>query len=354
MKQLLIFSLLLLSTFFAWSQTPNQAAPKAPPETIAAIRPIEDSLMVILDSLAEQSSRDTLARLKYYKNDRRRELSQQLAKTLIQALKVPNSFNYPFDSIKNYITIVQPDDRSFRIFTWPLITLNYNVNNPSSSEESYQYYGAIQMNNPELKLHGLFDKSGSLASPEYETTNNDNWYGCTYYGIVTKEYNGQKFYNLFGWDGNTVRNTRKLIDVISFDEEQKPVFGAPIFAIKNEEGQIKIKNRFMLEFKKSATVNLRYDAEQDMIIYDHLAKEEVAGGAGVSDKGTSFVPDGQYFGLKFENGTWKDMGVVMRQYLNTAPVERAVLGGGRNNLNQIPSNKKQGGKTPKTKKPKRK
>ena len=60
MKQLLIFSLLLLSTFFAWSQTPNQAAPKAPPETIAAIRPIEDSLMVILDSLAEQSSRDTL------------------------------------------------------------------------------------------------------------------------------------------------------------------------------------------------------------------------------------------------------------------------------------------------------
>ncbi len=144
MKQLLIFSLLLLSTFFAWSQTPNQAAPKAPPETIAAIRPIEDSLMVILDSLAEQSSRDTLARLKYYKNDRRRELSQQLAKTLIQALKVPNSFNYPFDSIKNYITIVQPDDRSFRIFTWPLITLNYNVNNPSSSEESYQYYGAIQ------------------------------------------------------------------------------------------------------------------------------------------------------------------------------------------------------------------
>ena len=173
MKQLLIFSLLLLSTFFAWSQTPNQAAPKAPPETIAAIRPIEDSLMVILDSLAEQSSRDTLARLKYYKNDRRRELSQQLAKTLIQALKVPNSFNYPFDSIKNYITIVQPDDRSFRIFTWPLITLNYNVNNPSSSEESYQYYGAIQMNNPELKLHGLFDKSGSLASPEYETTNNN-------------------------------------------------------------------------------------------------------------------------------------------------------------------------------------
>ena len=110
----------------------------------------------------------------------------------------------------------------------------------------------------------------------------------------------------------------------------------------------------MLEFKKSATVNLRYDAEQDMIIYDHLAKEEVAGGAGVSDKGTSFVPDGQYYGLKFENGTWKDMGVVMRQYLNTAPVERAVLGGGRNNLNQVPSNKKQGGKTPKTKKPKRK
>lgn len=355
MKQLLIFSLSFLSTFYVWSQVPTAqiVAPKLSPQTTAALRPMEDSLMLILDSLVEQSSRDTLARLKYYKDDHRRELSQQLIKTLVQTLKTPNSFDYPFDSLKKSLSIIQPDDRSFRIFTWPLITLKYNKNNPGLSEESYVYYGAIQMNSSELKLFPLFDKSSSLASPEYETTDNENWYGCMYYGIATKEYNGQKFYNLFGWDGNTTRNTRKLIDVISFDEAQKPVFGAPIFAIKGEDGQIKTKNRFMLEYKKTATVNLRYDAEQDLIIYDHLSKEEIAGGAGVSDKGAAFVPDGQYFGLKFENGVWNDMGVVMRQYLNQAPLEKAVLGSGRNGGQTMPG-KKVNTKKSKPKKPKRK
>lgn len=334
------------NTAVAVAATPKKPASAA---VIAAMRPAEDSLRMILDSLANESSRDTLGRLKGYwlgeeQNEKRRLMSQRLARTLVRSLKTTNSFDYPFDSLKNYLSIVEPDDHSFRIFTWPVISLKYNKDNPASTEETYAYYGAIQINSPELQLLGLYDKSSSLPSPEFEITTNENWYGCTYYGIVTKTApDGKKIYTLFGWDGNTVRNTRKLLEALTFDENGQPTFGAPVFSIITEDGkQRKTKNRFLLEYKKTATANLRYEADEDVIIFDHLSKEENAG-SGVSDQGASYVPDGQYFGLKFDKGVWVDQGVVMRQYLQSAPVVRPVFGAGaKDNGGSVVPTKKTG------------
>ncbi|HXH20095.1 MAG TPA: hypothetical protein VNJ07_13540, partial [Chitinophagales bacterium] len=38
---------------------------------------------------------------------------------LVEALKIPGSFDYPFDSLET-ISIVKPPDNTFRIFTWQL------------------------------------------------------------------------------------------------------------------------------------------------------------------------------------------------------------------------------------------
>ena len=60
---------------------------------------------------------------------------------LVQALKHKNSFNYPFERLHR-ISILYPADSTFRIFTWQLYV----------DKDTYHQYGAIQMNNSELKL----------------------------------------------------------------------------------------------------------------------------------------------------------------------------------------------------------
>ncbi len=67
-------------------------------------------------------------------------------RSLVKALKLPNSFEYPFDSLQTISRLYAPDS-SFRIFTW-----QYKKDNLLYLQE-----GAIQMNQPDgsLKLFPL-------------------------------------------------------------------------------------------------------------------------------------------------------------------------------------------------------
>lgn len=92
---------------------------------------------------------------------------------LVSALKIENSFYYPFSQLKT-VSIQYPPDSSFRIFTWQLFV----------NDNEYRYYGAIQMNNKELKLIPLIDRSMNIKEPESEIVGNDKWYGGIYYRIL--------------------------------------------------------------------------------------------------------------------------------------------------------------------------
>src|SRR5882757_9811815 len=105
----------------------------------------EDSLKIYADSMinAEQAGKRFMS-------------DSQFVKTFVRALKTKNSFYYPFDSLET-VSILYPDDSSFRIFTWQL------------KKDDYMYYqkGAIQMHTPDgsLKLLPLFDASMFTAKP---------------------------------------------------------------------------------------------------------------------------------------------------------------------------------------------
>ena len=77
-------------------------------------------------------------------------------RSLVKALKLPNSFEYPFNSLQTISRLYAPDS-SFRIFTW-----QYKKDNLLYLQE-----GAIQMNQPDgsLKLFPLFDASMFTARP---------------------------------------------------------------------------------------------------------------------------------------------------------------------------------------------
>ncbi len=251
---------------------------------------------------------------------------KKLITTLVQALKVKNSFNYPFEQLRT-VSIQYPRDSTFRIFTWQLYV---DVND-------YRYYGAIQMNTPDLKLYPLIDRSFEIESEEYEVLSPENWYGSLYYNIRQFDTAEGRKYLLFGYDGYSLFNKRKLIDVLSF-QDGKAVLGAPVFYEKNPEtGGETVRNRILKEYSAEASFKMNYDETWGLIIFDHLTA--MGGNYG---QGLAMVPDGTYEGYKLENGRWNWVQTVWNETMDEAPRPEPVLDG-RSSKDILGKQKKAGG-----------
>jgi hypothetical protein len=210
---------------------------------------------------------------------------------LVEALKIPESFVFPFDSLIQFISIQQSPDKSFRIFSWQL----------NRDNGAYRYYGAIQKNNPaQLELFPLFDYSDSLLANESvdlknAVLDNKHWKGAVYYNIIERKVKNQTYYFLFGWDGNDLWSNRKIIEALYF-KNGNPVFGAPLFVMQDES----LQHRFLLEYRDEATVSMNYVDEEKIIVFDHLVAPEQR----MADLKFTFMPDGSYSGFKWKKGKW--------------------------------------------------
>ncbi|QHS59426.1 hypothetical protein [Chitinophaga agri] len=243
----------------------------------AIMRSQQDSLKLLSETILR--GRDEGAR--QVANDR-------FIPKLVQALKTPGSFYFKFDSLTT-ISIQYPSDSSFRIFSWGL----------EQETSFYHHYGAIQMrtDSGNLKLFPLFDRSDYINNPD-TITSNKAWYGCMYYKVLHRRYFNKDYYTLFGWDANNIRSQKKMIDMLSF-KDGEPVFGGPFFSFAEDTVPKRTRNRFILEYKKDATISLSYNPQMDMIVYDHLISE-----TNQPAKPSTFVPDLDYEGFKWKTGKW--------------------------------------------------
>ena len=265
----LIIALLICSK--AFSQT-------IPPQDMERFQIMEDSLMLTADSMYNAFIPD--ARLGY---------SERFVKQLIRTLKIPNSYYYTFPKLKDIINIMNPDDQSFRIFNWDIIP----------SEVLKIYFGAIQLPQEKLKLYGLRDYSQELGhGAEDSILTGGKWYGALYYRIMTEEVEGHKMYTLFGLNGADPRSNKKVLDPRVINE-RGVTFGAPVFGVASENFPRQRINRFILEYKKEVHVGLNWDDERKVIIFDKLVSQ-------VNDPNRkyTYVPSGQYDGLRWGNETW--------------------------------------------------
>ncbi|PWV51873.1 hypothetical protein [Chitinophaga sp. S165] len=247
------------------------------PANEAVLRSRQDSLQVLSALILRGRDEAT-----------RQEANDRFIPQLVQALKTPGSFDFKFDSLVT-ISIQYPADSTFRIFSWGL----------EQETSFYHHYGAIQMrtDSGELKLFPLFDYSDYMNNTD-TIAGTKNWYGCLYYKILQRRYFNKNYYTLFGWDPNNVRSQKKLLDMLTF-KDGEPVFGGPFFSFAEDTVPKKTRNRFILEFKKEATISMSYNAEMDMIVYDHLISE-----SNQPSKPSTFVPDLDYEGFKWKAGKW--------------------------------------------------
>ena len=209
---------------------------------------------------------------------------------LVRALKTPNSFNYPLDSVA--ISKLYAPDSAFRIFTWQL----------QKDEYVYLQKGAIQMRTPDgsLKLFPLHDVSMFSAKPSDSVRTRENWVGAIYYRIILKTFNSKKYYTLLGFDDFSPTSNKKWMEVLTFNERGEPVFGGPFISYQGDSAsKPKILARFNVEYKKDAKTFFNYDPELDLIVFDHLISE-----TSEPERRDTYIPDGDFQAFKWQNGRW--------------------------------------------------
>ncbi|HLG04328.1 MAG TPA: hypothetical protein VI731_12090 [Bacteroidia bacterium] len=202
--------------------------------------------------------------------------NEKFIATMRQALSLEGSFDYPFDSLKFIGRLTSPDE-AFRIFNW----------NIPKEDGTYMYYGFLLVNESKLKginrrqkrtfvLYDLVDKSAEIQNAELATLSTEKWYGALYYKIIRTNNKKEDYYTLLGWDGNNHLTWKKMIDVLTFAKDGKPVFGEKNLFHKGKRSS----KRVIFEFRADLVMTLRYEDNNKRIVFDHLAPE-IAGAEGI-------------------------------------------------------------------------
>lgn len=204
-----------------------------------------------------------------------------------QLLSEPESFAYSFDTLKNVGKIYAPD-KSFRIINW----------NVALIDGTHRYFCFMQVLNPKQKAYRLFelsDRSEEITKPENVVLFKGDWYGCLYYKILKNEVKDKVYYTLLALQYHNFFITRKIIDVLYFDQFDSPVFGAPIFQVDNQ-----MKKRIVFEYSAKVGMNLKFDEKVQMIVFDHLAPSQ----SSYTGQYEYYAPDLTFDGLQFMKDHW--------------------------------------------------
>ncbi len=242
-----------------------------------------DSIGISLQKLAIQIIEDS--------NFENRYIADSIfTRSFVKILNTPNSFHYTFDSLKTVSQIISPD-KKFKIFSWQL----------KLNDDTYLQRAALQMNTSDgkLKLLPFFDKSETFDAPEIEICNRKKWMGAIYYDIVLTEYNNVKYYTLLGFDDYNNFTSRKIIEVIHFENEEL-VFGGNYFNYPNDETYPKAPiERFVYYYKKGSNAYIKYNSESKQIILSELSSTN----NDLRMKST-LVPTGNEVFFVWKNGKW--------------------------------------------------
>jgi hypothetical protein len=220
--------------------------------------------------------------------EERQKLNADILGYMQSELSAGESFSYSFDSLRKHAGILESGDRKFRIFTW---------NVPLSIWE-HEYHGIIQVCNGDGETCSIFILENDLHNiPDilHARTGREAWPGALYYDLRRNKHGRDVFYTLIGYNFHDRWSDMKIIEVLYFDSEGKPFFGRPVF--NTADG---IQHRVIFEYSGDVAMNLRYNRDMKMIVYDHLAPIEPE----LSGHARFYAPDFSYDGYKYRKGRW--------------------------------------------------
>lgn len=180
---------------------------------------------------------------------RKYEANEHFRKILIRDLSLAQAWEYNFDTLK-FLSVQKPEKGDFKIFTWSLLLERGRC-------ESQGIILKYSSTHKRYKVIELTDVKGSVESPEKETFKGGRWYGALYYKMITNKYKGETFYTLLGWDGMNEMSQVKVIDVLTFDSKDMPVFGKMVFRGMNKTAQ----KRVLFQYSDESVMALNYEKQ---------------------------------------------------------------------------------------------
>ncbi|WP_289053440.1 hypothetical protein [Carboxylicivirga marina] len=217
-------------------------------------------------------------------NEQKDSLNTVLLKRLNFLWSDKSKFETSFKQLKRMKTLIS-DDEKVKICT-------YNIQKEGFNQ---LFYGAVILNDGDLKVIPLNDTSPKIKSPERSTLSDKKWYGAIYLDLIQNQSGNKTYYTLLGYKGHGEFVKTRVIDVLIV-QNGRLRFGGPIF----KSDRI-TRNRLVFKYSAKATMMVRYDSREKMIVFDNLAPTEPMF-RGVYQY---YGPDFSYNALKFTKGVWQ-------------------------------------------------
>jgi hypothetical protein len=181
--------------------------------------------------------------------------------------------------------------------------------------KDYRYYAYIFQ--PGAKPLLLESTERNLDRINYESFNNDNWYGILYYQFLPVVVDG--YYTLFGYRFAKNGLKYRIIELLKNDNG-KLIFGAPLFKIIDKEGEEDYLYRKVIPYSLSANMQISYDNSLNLIYYDHIDNYTDPKSGEIL-----LVPDGTFEAFELKDNTWVYIPYHQLQKLKQAPREKPIL-----------------------------
>ena len=214
------------------------------------------------------------------------ELNEEFKAILKEAISNEEAFNFPFDSLSNFMSTVKSPDEKFRIFNWNI-----------QLEDQKQYYECWILLD-DFTIIKLKDYNHSIPELEYASLDESTWLGALYYTIIPCQRKNKKIYTLLGWDGNDMFSNKKIIESMSINKKNRVNFGISIFNYPSG----KTKNRVVFQYNKQSYMSLKHNhiRKEDYIVFDHL----IPSSPHLKDFPDWYVTDLSFDAFKWEENQW--------------------------------------------------
>ena len=167
---------------------------------------------------------------------------------------------------------------------------------------TYRQRGAMQLptNDGQLKLLPFFDNSDFVQNNTLGVYDRKKWIGAIYYEIIPMQYNGATIYTLLGFDENNTSVSKKMIEVVRFENDE-PILGGDFFKFPADPTYpIGNVDRFIYSFKKGSNAIIKYEKLQNRIMISELASTDNG-----LKKQETLVPSGNFKYFTWVNNKWE-------------------------------------------------
>ena len=179
----------------------------------------------------------------------RYQQNEKLLYVLEETLGLNNSMSYPFDSVKTIAILTSPD-KKVRLFTWYLV-------DDKGVHDHFGFLQAYSEREKRYKVYPLIDKWQRVETPSAKVLRCDNWFGALYTKLIEVKGANGTYYTLLGWNGGNIFTQYKIIEVLTFNDRDMPMFGSQVF-----RGYGKGKpTRILFEYSKKGSMHLGYEKQ---------------------------------------------------------------------------------------------